>query len=266
MTSSEIKSKARESLSNKWGKAALITFCYFVIEFLINFMISGSERSFPLLSSLLSIGGAVISVPLAYGIMMSFMKLKRSENVEAFDFFTDGFSNFGRAWGITWGVVKKLLVPIILIVVLYIILIATSVSFSLFAISGGLFNSTSVSTSASVTTGLLSVVCGIGLIALYVWVAIKSLFYVLVYQVAYDNPNLSSKEVVEESEKLMTGNRGKYFVLQLSFIGWVILACLTFGIGFLWLTPYITISTICFYEALAGKSDAPIEVDSEEVE
>ena len=65
MTSSEIKSKARESLSNKWGKAALITFCYFVIEFLINFMISGSERSFPLLSSLLSIGGAVISVPLA---------------------------------------------------------------------------------------------------------------------------------------------------------------------------------------------------------
>ena len=149
---------------------------------------------------------------------------------------------------------------------LYIILIATSVSFSLFAISGGLFNSTSVSTSASVTTGLLSVVCGIGLIALYVWVAIKSLFYVLVYQVAYDNPNLSSKEVVEESEKLMTGNRGKYFVLQLSFIGWAILACLTFGIGFLWLTPYITISTICFYEALAGKSDSPIEVDSEEVE
>ena len=73
-------------------------------------------------------------------------------------------------------------------------------------------------------------------------------------------------QVVEESEKLMTGNRGKYFVLQLSFIGWAILACLTFGIGFLWLTSYITISTICFYEALAGKSDSPIEVDSEEVE
>ena len=112
----------------------------------------------------------------------------------------------------------------------------------------------------------LFIIWSLALLALYVWVAIKSLFYVLVYQVAYDNPNLSSKEVVEESEKLMTGNRGKYFVLQLSFIGWAILACLTFGIGFLWLTPYITISTIFFYEALAGKSDAPIEVDSEEVE
>ena len=62
MKCSEIKSKARESLTNKWGKAALITFCYFVIEFLINFMISGSKGSLPFLSSLLSIGNTVISV------------------------------------------------------------------------------------------------------------------------------------------------------------------------------------------------------------
>lgn len=262
MTSSEIRSTARQSLTNKWGKAALIAFCYFLIEFLINFMISGAKGSLPLLSSLLSIGNTVISVPLAYGFLISFMKLKRGEEVNAFDFFADGFSNFGRAWGITWGIIKKLLVPIIIIIVLYIVLIASSVS--LIAFSSTLFKS--YSASASITAGFLSIICSIGLIALYIWIAIKSLFYVLVYQVAYDNPNLSSKEVVEESERLMTGNRGKYFVLQLSFIGWAILACLTFGIGFLWLTPYITISTICFYEALAGKSDAPIEVDSEEVE
>lgn len=256
MTSSEIKSKARESLTNKWGKAALITFCYFVIEFLINFMISGSGRSFPLLSSLLSIGETVISVPLAYGIMMSFMKLKRSENVEAFDFFTDGFSNFGRAWGITWKVIKKMILPIIYLI------IATCIFLAFLSSVPPCIGSNS----SIILLSFLFIIWSLALLALYVWVAIKSLFYVLVYQVAYDNPNLSSKEVVEESEKLMTGNRGKYFVLQLSFIGWAILACLTFGIGFLWLTPYITISTICFYEALAGKSDSPIEVDSEKVE
>ena len=38
-------------------------------------MISGSEKSFPLLSSLLSIGETVISVPLAYGIMMSLLNI-----------------------------------------------------------------------------------------------------------------------------------------------------------------------------------------------
>ncbi|MEE1390055.1 MAG: DUF975 family protein [Clostridia bacterium] len=261
MTSSEIRSTARQSLTNKWGKAALIAFCYFLIEFLINFMISGAKGSLPLLSSLLSIGNTVISVPLAYGFLISFMKLKRGEEVNAFDFFADGFSNFGRAWGITWGIIKKLLVPIIIIIVLYIVLIASSVS--LIAFSSTLFKS--YSASASITAGFLSIICSIGLIALYIWIAIKSLFYVLVYQVAYDNPNLSSKEVVEESERLMTGNRGKYFVLQLSFIGWAILACLTLGIGMFWLTPYITVATICFYEALSGKSDTTIEVDSEEI-
>ena len=61
MTSSEIRSTARQSLTNKWGKAALIAFCYFLIEFLINFMISGAKGSLPLLSSLLSIGNTVIS-------------------------------------------------------------------------------------------------------------------------------------------------------------------------------------------------------------
>ncbi len=261
MTSSEIRSTARQSLTNKWGKAALIAFCYFLIEFLINFMISGAKGSLPLLSSLLSIGNTVISVPLAYGFLISFMKLKSGEEVNAFDFFADGFSNFGRAWGITWGIIKKLLVPIIIIIVLYIVLIASSVS--LIAFSSTLFKS--YSASASITAGFLSIICSIGLIALYIWIAIKSLFYVLVYQVAYDNPNLSSKEVVEESERLMTGNRGKYFVLQLSFIGWAILACLTLGIGMFWLTPYITVATICFYEALSGKSDTTIEVDSEEI-
>lgn len=261
MTSSEIRSTARQSLTNKWGKAALIAFCYFLIEFLINFMISGAKGSLPLLSSLLSIGNAVISVPLAYGFLISFMKLKRGEEVNAFDFFADGFSNFGRAWGITWGIIKKLLIPIIIIIVLYVVLGMSSAF--LIAFNSTLFGS--FSASASVATGLLAVICLIGIIAVYVWAAIKSLFYVLVYQVAYDNPNLSSKEVVEESERLMTGNRGKYFVLQLSFIGWAILACLTLGIGMFWLTPYIAIATICFYEALAGKSDTTIEVDSEEI-
>ena len=257
MTSSEIKSKARESLTNKWGKAALITFCYFVIEFLINFMISGSERSFPLLSSLLSIGGTVISVPLAYGIMMSFMKLKRSENVEAFDFFTDGFSNFGKAWGITWNIVKKMILPIILIVLIYILL---SISIT-FAMTFSLFKA-----SSSAFPIFLTILCALALIGIYIWVAIKYLLYVLSYQIAYDNPNYSNKDVVEESERLMNGNRGKYFVLQLSFIGWGILACLTFGIGTFWLFPYMIVAEICFYENLAGKYNSPVEVDSEKVE
>ena len=256
MTSSEIRKNARESLTGKWGKGALITFCFFVIEFLINFIISGAKNLSPFLSSLLSIGDAIISVPLSYGLLISFIKLKRGEEVNAFDFFTDGFSNFGRIWGIAWNVIKKMILPIVLIIVTYVLL-------SVFVAFSAIYMFTASSTALP---ALLSIICSLALLALYVWVYIKSLLYSLVYQVSYDNPNFSSKEVVEQSERLMKGKRGDYFVLQLSFIGWALLACLTFGIGMFWLVPYISVATVCFYEALSGKQNTSIEIDTEKAE
>ena len=52
----------------------------------------------------------------------------------------------------------------------------------------------------------------------------------------------------------MKGNKGNCFVLTLSFIGWAILAALTFGIGMLWLMPYIQVSMVCFYEHIINKN------------
>ena len=256
MTSSEIRKNARESLTGKWGKGVLITFCFFVIEFLINFIISRAKNLSPLFSSLLSIGDVIVSIPLSYGLLISFIKLKRGEEVNAFDFLTDGFSNFGRIWGIAWNVIKKMILPIVLIIVTYVLL-------SVFVAFSAVYMFTASSTALPV---LLSIICSLALLALYVWVYIKSLLYSLVYQVSYDNPNFSSKEVVEQSERLMKGKRGDYFVLQLSFIGWALLACLTFGIGMLWLVPYISVATVCFYEALSGKRNISIEIDSEKAE
>ena len=129
MTSSDIRKNARESLTGKWGKGVLIAFCFFVIEFLINFIISGAKNLSPLFSSLLSIGDVIVSIPLSYGLLISFIKLKRGEEVNAFDFLTDGFSNFGRIWGIAWNVIKKMILPIVLIIVTY-VLLSVFVAFS----------------------------------------------------------------------------------------------------------------------------------------
>ena len=49
----------------------------------------------------------------------------------------------------------------------------------------------------------------------------------------------------------MKGNRGNCFLLELSFIGWALLGVLTFGIGYLWLMPYMQIAMVCFYDRLA---------------
>ena len=76
--------------------------------------------------------------------------------------------------------------------------------------------------------------------------------YRLSYYVMLDNPNLSTLEVINESKRLMRGNKGKLFLLDLSFIGWAILATITFGLGFIALTPYMNMATFVFYELCNG--------------
>lgn len=70
------------------------------------------------------------------------------------------------------------------------------------------------------------------------------------YIIAAENPEMSSKEVVQKSREIMTNNRAKLFFLELSFIGWAFLAGLTFGIGLLWLAPYMQVARISFYKYL----------------
>ena len=39
MTASEIRQEARKSLTGKWGKAALATLVFFVIDYVISFVL-----------------------------------------------------------------------------------------------------------------------------------------------------------------------------------------------------------------------------------
>jgi len=79
---------------------------------------------------------------------------------------------------------------------------------------------------------------------------IAALSYSMAVYVLSDNPNMSAKDALEESKRLMKGNKGKLFLLQLSFIGWAFLCLFTFGIGYLWLIPYMQTSVACFYQDL----------------
>ena len=62
-----------------------------------------------------------------------------------------------------------------------------------------------------------------------------------------ENSTLSSGECIERSKAMMQGNKWKLFCLQLSFIGWFLLCCLTLGIGFLWLSPFVAVAEAFFY-------------------
>ena len=123
ITATNIRKQARESLEGKWGKGILISFCYFVIQYMIS-LIDTILQDMGIISYIFSIMQFIISVPLTYGLTISFMKLKRGEDVKAFDFLSLGFSAFERAWKVTWRTFVKLIFPIILMIIAMSILIS----------------------------------------------------------------------------------------------------------------------------------------------
>lgn len=82
---------------------------------------------------------------------------------------------------------------------------------------------------------------------------IASYRYAMVPYLMAEFPDLKVMEAMRESKRLMAGNKGRLFCLQLSFIGWALLSALTLGIGTLWLTPYSTAAETAFYMSVTGR-------------
>ena len=75
-----------------------------------------------------------------------------------------------------------------------------------------------------------------------------------------DHPELTVRETMKKSKHLMKGNKGRLFVLYISFIGWFFLGLLTFGLGFLWIEHYLLQSQTQFYLDLIPAPEATQEI------
>lgn len=86
---------------------------------------------------------------------------------------------------------------------------------------------------------------------------IKTFSYSMAEFIMADHPEITSKQALDASRKLMDGKKGKYFLLQLSFIGWELLSILTCGILFCWVIPWVEAAKANFYESI--KEEVVIE-------
>ena len=241
MISSDFRTEARRRLSGKWGKAACIALAYVAISFLISFIESFFSDS---MTPIFLIINLVIEIPLVFGIIVAFMKLYNDEEVKSFDFLNLGFSNFAKSWKVSLQILVKMIIPVILVIVSCVLIGVGTV---------GTYGSIKVASSVAINSfGTVAIIGFILLIVSSIWTTTKSYYYQIAYFVAVDNSDLTAKEAVEKSKELMTGNRAKLFWLELSFIGWAILAAIPFCIGYLWLAPYIQFATIAFYKFVSG--------------
>jgi len=122
---------------------------------------------------------------------------------------------------------------------------------------------------------------------------IAAIRYSQAFFVLADNPDMGIRECMNESKRMMKNNKAKYFCMNISFIGWLILASLVIGIvesvvgifigsvvvesivsviiGLIMapVTAYIYSTQAGFYEILAGhliKETEPAPIDPQLIE
>ena len=85
---------------------------------------------------------------------------------------------------------------------------------------------------------------------------VKAYSYRMVPFILRDNPELSATEVISASRHLMNGNKWKTFVFDLSYIGWFLLGCITFGlVNVFWTSPYRQNANAALYLTLIGEKE-----------
>ena len=72
------------------------------------------------------------------------------------------------------------------------------------------------------------------------------------YFLLLDFPDKKIGDILRSSFRLIKGNRKRLFLLELSFIPLQLLAFLSFGVGNLWLSPYMHMTYTLFYMDLAN--------------
>lgn len=88
---------------------------------------------------------------------------------------------------------------------------------------------------------------------------VKGYEYRMVPYLLAENPDLEVRAVFYQSKEMMRGQKWRAFVLDISFLGWYLLAVTTFGIlAIMYVTPYKNLTQAALYRRLRG-TDGPVQ-------
>lgn len=84
---------------------------------------------------------------------------------------------------------------------------------------------------------------------------VKAYAYSQSYFIYYDQFQQTGEkpkvlDTITASRRLMSGQKGRLFWLDLTFIGWYFVTVLTLGVAYLWVAPYVSATKAAFYEDL----------------
>jgi uncharacterized membrane protein len=175
-------------------------------------------------------------IALMVNVMREYLKIYRSEHTHVMALYPDfmthlGHNMGGMMWMALWGFIWSLIsVPVILLAVY--LMRTTGRGMRLLAI---------------VLVGPVHLIALIPAI-------VKGISYGMTPFILTDQPDIPAREALKLSMRMMAGHKKELFKLALSFLGWYVLAVLTFGILYItYVGPYYYTTLAGFYEEVRTK-------------
>ena len=103
---------------------------------------------------------------------------------------------------------------------------------------------------------LVTLITALGFIFLIIPGIVIAYMYSQAFYILVENPEMDVTDCMAASRKLMVGHKWELFYLHLTFIGWLLVGVLTFGIAYLWINPYFDLTCANYY--LSIKSNQAI--------
>ena len=211
----ELRRRAWEKLANgNYWRSVLVTFIVSVAN---------------------GVAGIFTFGPMNYGSAKFFLYAQRGKKVDI-DMIGDGFTSYG----------KTFLTGLLLVVFIFLWSLVIIVPQIIFSVCLAWIR---MDMAQTIVPSILALTC-CAIMLIMCWLPIvKSLSYSMTFYVMVDF-NLSGRKAISKSVELMKGYKAKLFRLGLSFFGWYLLSSLTFGIGAIFLAPYVEATVAEFYAEL----------------
>ncbi|MDK2562422.1 DUF975 family protein [Romboutsia sedimentorum] len=226
-----LKNLSKQQLKGHWKVPVLITLIYCALIFPFEFI--PSDSTFFMLISLAVI--LCLEVWACVGLPKFYLEFIKKSSEATYSDLKVSKSAILKSLGFT--VIVSIVGAIAGGIISFILIGSIGVA---------LFSSASIS---GLTWGAIIVVALISVALVVFNLAVGLAPYIFV-----DKEELKLFESIGLSIKMMKGNKWKFFVLQLSFIGWGLLATVTV-IGLLWFIPYMQMTVTNFYKSLDYSKD-----------
>lgn len=214
------------------------------MNYLLNFAKSKSQSSG--IMFLLTFIELVVTGIITFASLKVYLQMAKGPEPVEFSDYLKGFNYWMKALGaVLWLTLWIFLWVLLFVVADSIIIVALSIA------------------GAAILLPVIQFFLTIGICAFMIY---KSISYSYIYYIAAEYEEVSVIKALSLSKQITKGYIWELFVLAFSFIGWILLTVITFGLVNVFVQPYMSLTKINAYHYILGEKLNKGELHTEDFE